>query len=46
MPSVVIDGMDARAVRDGLKPIVETVRARRRSRIGWKSARTAIVDIP
>ncbi len=27
MPSVVIDGMDARSVRDGLKPIVETVRA-------------------
>ena len=26
MPSVVIDGMDAREVRDGLKPIVETVR--------------------
>ena len=26
MPSVVIDGMDARSVRDGLRPIVETVR--------------------
>ena len=45
MPSVVIDGMDARAVRDGLKPIVETVRTLRRSPTGWKSARTVTAAI-
>ena len=45
MACAVIDGMDARAVRESLKTIVETVRKEPQP-YWWKSARTATAAIP